>query len=139
MVAALLNGNKATCHCFARLTAWLLSIKMLLLEFMYYACIAYTNPKEEPVQVFLPKLAFFLPKFINKLPRYFSLMILFSLSPQPAYLPTSFFIPLRGWPFASSSIPSATFAGNMPPLEITAARRGASAPDMIIILKAGSL
>ena len=54
-------------------------------------------------------------------------------------LPVSFRIPFSKCPLASASIPSAMLAGKVPPLERTAARSGASAPDMTIILKVGSL
>lgn len=53
-------------------------------------------------------------------------------------LPVSFRIPFSKCPLASASIPSAMLAGKVPPLERTAARSGASAPDMTIILKVGS-
>ena len=57
----------------------------------------------------------------------------------PPYLFTIFFTPCSGWPLAMASIPSAKLAGNIPQLDRTAARSGASAPDMTIILNVGSL
>ena len=56
-----------------------------------------------------------------------------------AHFLRSFFTPFSGWPLAMASIPSARLAGKAPLLESTAARSGASAPDITIILKAGSL
>lgn len=56
-----------------------------------------------------------------------------------AHFLRNFFTPFSGWPLAMASIPSARLAGKAPLLESTAARSGASAPDITIILKAGSL